>query len=258
MAKIVDYISGTFIIALVLFVFCYMATSSLAISAIIAIALTLACMFSIGYISSRKSKPYSVDRLELELCMQDNNYAIKLLSSAIKNDKIENTQNYILLENAVIIANFKFSLLSYSDINSALQIASKHGKSKIYILSKGIERKAYQLANIRQIGIELIKTKALYKFLQKHNALPDLKKQKVKIDIRQLVEIILSRRNLKSYLFSGTILIAVSFLTPLKIYYITIGTILLALALLTLTPLGKGSITSKKVFDELEEMINNQ
>lgn len=256
MSKIVDYISGTFIIALVLFVFCYMATSSLAISAIIAISLSLACMFSIGYISSHKQKPYSVDRLELELCMQENSYAINLLLSAIKNEEFENTQNYILLKNAVIIANFKFSMLSYGDINSALQIATKHGKSKIYILAKGIERKAYQLANIRQIDIELVKTKALYKFLQKHNALPDLKKQKVKLDIKQLVEIILSRRNLKSYLFSGTILIAAAFLTPLKIYYITFGTILLVLALMTLTPLGKGSITSKKVFEELEDMIN--
>lgn len=256
MAKIVDYISGTFIIALVLFVFCISATHNLAISLIIAISLSIACTFSIGYISSKKSKPYSVDRLELELCMRENQYAINLLLSVIKNGEFENTNSYILLKNSVIIADFKFSALSYADVNSALQIAMKHGKKKIYMLAKSIDRKAYQLANIRQVDIELVKTRALYKFLKKHNALPNLKRQKVKLNLKQLIEIVLSRRNLKSYIFSGTILIAVSFLTPLKIYYLTFGTILLVLALLSLTPLGNGQISSKKAFEELEEELN--
>lgn len=256
MSKIIDYISGTFVIALLLFVFIETATNNFVVSLIISVALSAMCMFSIGYVLSRKSKPYSVDRLELELCMRENEYAINLLLSAIKNDKIENTQNYILLENSVILANFKFSSLSYGDINSALQIASKYGKSKIYIMTKGIERKAYQLANIKQIRIEIVKTKALYKFLKKHNALPDLKRQKRKLDIKQFFGIIFSRRNLKSYLFSGTILITVAFLTPLKIYYLTFGSILLVLALLSLTPLGNGSISTPKVFEELEGYIN--
>lgn len=258
MAKIVDYISGTFIIALVLFVFCISATHNLAISLIVAISLSIACTFSIGYVSAKKSKPYSVDRFELELCMRENEYAINLLLSVIKNGKFENTRSYILLKNSLIVANFKFSALSYADINSALQIAVKHGKKKIYMLAKSIDRKAYQLANIQQSDIELVKTKALYKFLQKNNALPNLKKQKVKLNLKQLIEIILSRHNLKSYLFSGTILVAVSFLTPLKVYYLTFGTILLMLALLSITPLGNGQITSQKVFDQLQKELEDE
>lgn len=66
-----------------------------------------------------------------------------------------------------------------------------------------------------------------------------------------MLQTILSRRNFKNYAFSGAVLVLVSFLTPLKIYYIVFGTILLVLALLTLT-LGNGTLSSPKAFEELE------
>lgn len=68
-----------------------------------------------------------------------------------------------------------------------------------------------------------------------------------------MLQTILSRRNFKNYAFSGAVLVLVSFLTPLKIYYIVFGTILLAFALLSLTPIGNGTINSPKVFEELEK-----
>lgn len=68
----------------------------------------------------------------------------------------------------------------------------------------------------------------------------------------------LNRRNFKNYAFSGGILILVSFITPLKIYYIVLGTLTLLMALLTLTPLGNGSITSPKVFTQLERELEDE
>ena len=68
----------------------------------------------------------------------------------------------------------------------------------------------------------------------------------------------LNRRNFKNYAFSGGILILVSFITPLKIYYIVFGTLTLLMALLTLTPLGNGSITSPKVFAQLERELEDE
>lgn len=98
----------------------------------------------------------------------------------------------------------------------------------------------------------------MFKFLAKRNALPVLKKQKQKFSVSSLLQAILSRRNLKNYLFSGAVLIAVSFITPLKIYYIVTGTLLLFLALLSLTPLGNGTIGTPKVFDELEHECESE
>lgn len=56
---------------------------------------------------------------------------------------------------------------------------------------------------------------------------------------------------MKNYLFSGVILVSVAFLTPLKIYYLVFGSISLLMALLTLTPLGKGHFGGDKIFDGL-------
>ena len=46
-------------------------------------------------------------------------------------------------------------------------------------------------------------------------------------------------------------LIAVAFLTPLRIYYLVFGSISLIMALLTLTPLGKGPFGEEHVLDTL-------
>ena len=73
-----------------------------------------------------------------------------------------------------------------------------------------------------------------------------------------LIEAVFSRRNFKNYVFSGAVLVFTSFFTPLKIYYIVIGTILFALALLSLTPLGNGTISSPKVFAELEHACEDE
>lgn len=258
MSRIIDYIALGFILFILSFALAMLATNSIVIALIFSLALCFASLFTIKYVSSIFQKPYSWNRLEVYLCMCGSEYAINLMKSTIKNAKIESGLNYIVMKNSVIIANFKFSVLSYADINEACKIAIKHEKTEIYMLAKAIDRKAYQIATMQNIKVQLIKTKQFFKYLSKHNALPNLKKVKRKFDIKMFFEIVFSRRNLKSYLFSGTILIATSFLTPLKVYYISIGSILLVLALLCLTPLGNGSISSPKAFEELEEMINNQ
>ena len=221
-------------------------------------AFTAVAIFTVSYVQKKKAKPYSWERLELEFCLRGNEYAIKTLLCAIKNADFDNSRNYIMLEKGIIIANFKFSPLGTSDVASACNLAAKHEKNEIFLLAKGIDRKAYQIANLEKIKLNLIKTKQIFRFLAKRNALPDLKKTKTKFDFRALAETMLNRRNFKNYAFSGGILILVSFITPLKIYYIVFGTLTLLMALLTLTPLGNGSITSPKVFSQLERELEDE
>ena len=57
--------------------------------------------------------------------------------------------------------------------------------------------------------------------------------------LRAFLTVALSRKNLKNYLFTGTLLLSVAFLTPLKGLYLAFGCLSLVLALLTLTPLGE-------------------
>lgn len=258
MSKALDYISLSIIVTLTTFVWATLLFKNAVGALIFSVAFSLAVVFSIRYFSKKNQKPYTYDRLETEFCIRGGEYIIDLLVSSLKNPQIENGVNYILLENSIIIANFKFSSLGGSDVANVCKLAKKHDKNHVYLITKGVDRKAWQIANLQDIKIEIVKTKQVFKFLAKRNALPVLKKQKQKFSVSSLLQAILSRRNLKNYLFSGAVLIAVSFITPLKIYYIVTGTLLLFLALLSLTPLGNGPIASPKVFDELEHECESE
>ena len=258
MAKTIDYIFASVLIALVTFAWSALAFSDWVGALIFSCAFTLVAVFTVRYVQKKTSKPYSWDRLELEFCLRGNEYVVKTLLNALKRHNPASEQSYIVLENSVLIANYKFSLLSSSDVANACNIARKHDKTEIFMLAKGIDRKAYQIANLEKIKLNVVKTKQVFRFLEKRNALPDLEKLKTKFDVRALFETALNRRNFKNYAFSGTLLILVSFITPLKILYIVIGSITLVFALLCLTPLGNGSFSSPKIFAELEREFEKE
>lgn len=253
MAKALNYIFASVIVMLATFVWSALLFKNATGAIIFSIAFSFAIVVSAYYFSKRNQKPYTYDRLETEFCIRGGAYVIELLKTTLKNTKIENGCNYILLENSMIIANFKFSPLGGNDIASVCRLAKTHNKNHVYLIAKAIDRKAWQVANLEDIKMEIVKTKQVFKFLAKHNALPVLKKSKQKLSISALMQAVFSRRNFKNYMFSGVVLISISFFTPLKIYYIVFGTILLAFALLSLTPVGNGTINSPKVFEELEK-----
>lgn len=253
MAKALNYIFASVIVMLATFVWSALLFKNAIGAIIFSIAFSFAIVVSAYYFSKRNQKPYTYDRLETEFCIRGGAYVIELLKTTLKNTKIENGCNYILLENSMIIANFKFSPLGGNDIASVCRLAKTHNKNHVYLIAKAIDRKAWQVANLEDIKMEIVKTKQVFKFLANHNALPVLKKSKQKLSISALMQTVFSRRNFKNYMFSGVVLISISFFTPLKIYYIVFGTILLAFALLSLTPVGNGTINSPKVFEELEK-----
>ena len=253
MAKALDYIFASIIVTLTTFVWSALLFKNAVGAIVFSIVFSSVILVSVRYFSKRNQKPYTYDRLETEFCIRGGEYIVNLIKTALKNPQIENGSNYILLEKSIIIANFKFSALGGSDVANVCKTAKKHGKNHVYLITKSIDRHAWQIANLEDINIEIVKAKQVYKFLAKHNALPVLKKPRQKFSFKALLQTILSRRNFKNYAFSGAVLVLVSFLTPLKIYYIVFGTILLAFALLSLTPIGNGTINSPKVFEELEK-----
>ncbi len=259
MATAIDYIGASFIVILVTFAWSTYLFKSFVGALAFSIAFGLIAVFIAYRIIKSKQKPYGYDRLALQFCIQGNEYVVRAILRALKNPKnIESGQNYILLEDCIIISNFKFAQIGISDVASACRLAKSKARKEIFLLCKSAERKAYEIAKLEDIKINVVKIKPLFKFLAKHDALPDLKPIKHKLSLHALAETILSRRNFKNYVFSGTVLVLVSFLTPLKIYYIVLGTLSLVLAILCLTPLGNGRISSPKVFELLEKEVEDE
>lgn len=252
MSRAIDYFTLTVIVFLLTFVWSTTLFSGWIYALLFAAALSFAIAACTKYYVSKKCRPYSYERLALELSIKGNEYLIGIIKSTIKNKEIENGSNYILLKDSILVAAFKFSVLNISDLSSIVQLASKHNRQRVYVMARGVDRRAYQALQMSNIKLNVIKIRAIFRFLSRHNALPDLKPQQHKFSFRALIEVMFQRSNTKNYIFSGAILISVAFLTPLKIYYLVFGSLSLLLALLTLTPLGKGDFRYAKVFDQLD------
>lgn len=252
MAKMIDYISMTIVALLLTFVWSTLLIKNWIVSLIFSIAFTVALIITIRYILSKRNRPYTYDRLALEFSVKGNRYVIDLLKSILKFGIIESGENYILLEKCLIISAFKFSMLTMPDMGSICAAAQKYSGTRVYVIARGIDRRAYSVVQLENVNFSLVKIKTVYKFLLKHNALPDLKPVRRRFSLRALFDAIFCRSNFKSYAFSGAVLILVSFITPLRIYYTVLGSISLVLALLTFTPLGNGTLFSVRITDELE------
>lgn len=257
MAKILDYFSLSAVLLLLTFLWATLAFKNWIGALIFSVALTAIVIVTVKYILSKRNRPYSYDRLALEFSIRGNEYVIDLLKSAVKYGCLDSGKNYIELNNCVIISAYKFNRLAIGDMGEICKLAERYKDKRVYVLARGIDRRAYSIVQLENVKFSLIKIKTVYKFLLRHDALPDLKPIKNKFSMRALLDAVLCRANFKLYAFSGAILILVSFITPLRIYYIVFGSISLLIAILTLTPLGNGTVTSPKAVSDLENAINN-
>lgn len=258
MAKIFDYISLTIITFLLTFVWSALAFDSALPALILSCTLTLIAVVTLRYIRQKTGKPYTYDRLALEFGIRGNEYIVSLLLGVLKNPDVLSGGNFILLANSIIISNYKFSALGISDVGAACMLAKRYDRTRVFLICRTIDRRAYTVARLENVKITPIRVKTVYKLLKKHGALPDLKPAKEKFSLKGFASVALARTNFKSYAFSGVVLILVSFITPLKIYYIVFGSISLALAALTLTPLGNGAFTTPGMVAEFESAIENK
>ena len=134
---------------------------------------------------------------------------------------------------------YGFGVASFEE-GMRLRRAEKAGAIRAVILTRAADRRAFGVARCFPVKLSVVRTRALFRFLSKRRALPALERFPTGFSPKAFVAAALSRNNLKNYMFSGIVLISVAFLTPLKIYYLVFGSLSLAMALLTLTPLAEG------------------
>lgn len=251
MARFVDYAALTVISFLLTLVWATLLFDSWTAVFAFASAAALIVLVTAVYIKRGTKKPCSCDRLTIECAVRPPSYLIGLLKSAAGNPACEYGANYVLTADSVIFAAVKLSALGLNDLNNLLTKADELGRKRIFVITQSVDRRAYQLLQFHEVRITAVKMRAVYRWLSKRGALPNLKRVKQKFSLSAFFEAALRRSNLKNYLFSGVILVSVAFLTPLKIYYLVFGSISLLMALLTLTPLGKGHFGGDKIFDGL-------
>ena len=252
MARIVDLVSLAVITFMLTFVWTTAAFSSWGAVFAVSVAAALMVTVSAVYIRRGSGKPCSCDRLTVECALRPPSYLIGLLRAAALADGIEFGDNYILTPDAVIFAAVKLGALGLNDLKSLLTKAEELDRKRVFVITHTVDRRAYRLTEYFNVRVTPVKMRTVYRWLKKHDALPDLTRIKTKFSLAAFFEAAFRRSNLKHYLFSGLILVGVAFLTPLKIYYLIFGSISLIMALLTLTPLGKGPFADEKILDTLD------
>ncbi|MGN0796080.1 MAG: hypothetical protein ACI4MT_03910 [Christensenellales bacterium] len=203
------------------------------------------------YAICNNKRPYSYDRLLKEFIKKPQ-LAINLVSKCLKNPTLIRGENYVASDNAIIFFMYKFSPLGPQDILSIINVCKSLKINKAYVATKAIDRRSYSLLDDEKISLSVLPVSSVFKFLKNENALPDLKKSKIKINLRGLLATFLDRQNMRFYIFSGTILISLSFITPLTGYYVFCGSMSYLMALLCLSPLGKGSFKKEKIFESFK------
>ena len=249
MAKTLDYVALTIILTLLTFVFGLLAFQNAYISLAVSASLSLATVFSIKYFSRKKYR-FSPSRLATHFSIKGNDYVVDLIKST-QNCEVETSSNVILLDHCAVFSCYKFGAVSAQDVASVAKAVENSSVKTVFVLSNGVDRKAYQVADYLGLRLKPVKIGAVYRYLDRHGALPDLKKPKRKISLPVVFETVFSRSNFKAYAFSGTILLFTAFITPLRTYYLISGSICLLLALFSLV-FGNGNLFALNAFKELK------
>lgn len=252
MARIVDVTALTVITFLLTFVWTTAVLPSWAAVFAVSAAAALMSLVTAVYILRVKDRPCTCDRLALECAVRPPEYLIGLLRAACTRDDVEFGKNYFLTRDAAVFAAVKLNPLGLGDMHAIAAKAAELGKTRVFVIARGVDRRAYRIVQcFEDMRVTHVKMRTVHRWLKKHDALPDLKRIKTKFSLAAFFEAAFRRANLKNYLFSGTLLVAVAFLTPLRIYYLIFGSVSLIMALLTLTPLGKGPFGEEKILDAL-------
>ncbi len=113
------------------------------------------------------------------------------------------------------------------------KIVRKH--NDIYVIGKKISRESLLLAKKMGLYVHQVSLKKMRRYLINHNAVPKLPnatKQKEKLQIKEMLKDIITKKRAKYYLFSCVTMLTLSFFVPYTIYYLVFGSIF---ALLTIT-----------------------
>lgn len=119
------------------------------------------------------------------------------------------------------------------DVAKAYRTAVRLKADEVVFLARQIPRKAMILASRLPSRFRFVDPYTFKRYLLKHNALPEQILVSVKrkpMDWKRLPETVFSRGRIKGYLGISLLMLAFSFLTPLKTYYLILALIPLVLA----------------------------
>ncbi|MEG1535732.1 MAG: hypothetical protein RR416_02035 [Clostridia bacterium] len=147
--------------------------------------------------------------------------------------------DFLIVGDTIIFLWIKFGNLSPDTLVKFYHIAKRENSAKVYVLTTSKDKKIISFSkSFGDIIFCINDIKELYKFQKSCNFLPQntAKKMSFKQIFLLILSYAFSKKYCKRYLFVAIILLLMSFLTPLKTYYLISAAVCLLLATCCLIP----------------------
>lgn len=272
MLKTIDTIAITIISLLLIFTWTYFIVDNIWWTIAISLVSYVLIWSIFKIVKMKKKDNYTPKKLANHFALMGQSYVAKLLMDNLDfSNKQLVDDKYIQVDDEIIYPMFKFGNINYENIASLYRLAKENDVKKIYLLSSGIEKNALVLAGGLDVSIEYVSEDVVFNYLKKKNSLPEIVESKEKpinkLGLKALLKGITSRANTKYYVLCGVLFAFISFISPNKIYYIVLSTIVFILAILTFLPIfsNKSQLTNSQIkqsdfekllYDNTSEIVN--
>lgn len=198
---------------------------------IIVVALTYLLLLGIIILKTLKPKTKEMhpEETPIYLALMPRQEQTALFYGLVPSDRrISINSPYFLYEKEgkrVLVATlYRFLNLTQEDIASAYREGVNQQADEIIILTRARERKTLTLTALLPIKFTFPDKYSVHRLLKKHNTLPPKPEKpprvKIKVDKNHLFSTIFNPKRAKLYMFSAISLALLSFITPLKNYYL--------------------------------------
>lgn len=223
---------GVFVVS---FVICGLLTAKFAVKLTVSFLISVAAVCTIACIMKRAKRKSPDYRSFVTYCvLSDESETADLLHKAgFIADPVPDDGFYPTNDGAACLY-VRFSKPSRDHIVTLYKKCVKKGIGKLTVWCAEYERAGVAVAcTLPDVEIKFRTLKPLYKKARKAGLLAGGKvKSSQKRSVKTLLPVVLSTRNSYRFAFSSLILFALSFLTPLRIYYITVAAIVLVIAVI--------------------------
>lgn len=257
MSKIFDYILSRLFIfiffVIVLLIFIPVIWYNLAISGFLTILISL-----IIKVSKRKTnRRISYKGFELHCITKGTDYILDVLASAMTSYNFTSGEGVLLGKtngkNIAIMPAIRFGGVGNDEVLNLHSKAQSLGVEKLYFIAREIDRKCQIIMHNYSKEVVFIPLSIVYKMLKAKKLLPEIPhitRDKRSIST-EIFDVIFARVNIKRFLFVAVVLFIMSLLIPFISYYITLGVINIALAIVCMIRNRTQSFYGKYgVFDE--------
>ncbi len=217
------------------YLLCNFFTQNIAIKSILSAILGLLGLVIISFVQKMTKSRINYKNFALYTSVHGAGYIYDKLVKAFSNMEFENKGDYLISPDKImIICSAKFGNLSPDEILKYNKLVQKEEATKCYLIAKELPKNcAIALFNFTD-KIKYIPLKIVFKMLKSQKLLDE----KINVKLGKLnysnniFDIIFDKSNIKKFLFVAIILYAFSFIIPFKTYYIVLGSINIALAII--------------------------